>query len=300
MQREEIEAGAAKRAHTRYAHLVVCALMERKPYLAIMVYEKAKLLPSTATADSLDARGYLLSKLLTDGSEQVVCFRGERAHILKPLRADEERRVRAFQAAVAHDAPVPHVTPFELVDTESGKHFLLMPKFALSLDTRPYLSEAGVTMVWEHMRTALEGLHAKGFVHADVKPSNICLNELGTQAVLVDLGSVARVGERTPSTPAYVPHGLRAPGDVRASMALDWWMLAMTLAEKACGTKGLRMGGGASMVELRAHLAAYLDAAVWAALEPRLVALLRCGHQRGSVLCCSAGCAAATLSMVLI
>lgn len=51
-------------------------------------------------------------------------------------------------------------------------------------------------------------------------------------------------------------------------------MLAMTLAEKACGSgQGLEVGGTshATKNELRTHLASHLSPAVWAALEPKLV-----------------------------
>lgn len=190
--------------------------------------------------------------------------------MLLQLDYDEAVRARIFHDALAGEH-VPHVTPYELIETAKGKNYMIMPKFATTLEPLPFLSSDGVAMLWAHVQEALEGLHARGFAHADVKPAKICLTEDGGSVFLIDLGSMARMGERTSSTAPYVP--LDVPRG-RASAALDWWMLAMTLAEKACGSgQGLEVGGTshATMNELRTHLASHLSPAVWAALEPKLV-----------------------------
>ena len=277
MRATDIAPEVVECANLRYSGAIVNAIMQHKPELAMEAYKLASMLPSTATVAELHAEGYMFSErpqVPDEDSVLTLCYRDERVYLIKPLRVDEAARAHTFQAAVA-GAPVPHVTPFELVDTARGKHFMILPKYALTLEPLPYLSPAGVTMLWTHMAAALEGLHGRGFVHADVKPSNICLNAAGsgTTAILIDLGSVVRVGTATPSTPTYVPHDLRAPGNNRGSVALDWWMLAVTLADKACGRDhGLLIPvGGVSMAEVRSHLAAHLDPAVWAALAPRLV-----------------------------
>jgi hypothetical protein len=274
-----IEASALLRARMKYAHLVTLALMERNPAVARVAYELGERLPSTTTVAALQAAGYQLDGLLCEGSALVVCYKDESLYLLKSLRDDEARRVRAFHEARSSSGggsisppPIPHITPYELLDSGGGrKHFMIMPKFCTALEPLAHLSVGGVTMVWEHMRQALEGLHAVGFAHADVKPANICLREGGLSAVLVDLGSVARLGEPTSSTTAYVPRDM---GRGRARTSLDWWMLAMTLAEKGCGPDhGLAIGSGnvvASRAELRTHLAAHLAPDVWAALEPKL------------------------------
>ena len=273
MPAAHVEKAVALRAQVKYGHLVELAILQREPALALEAYELAKRLPSTTTMDALDIeRGYKFNGLLYEGSELVVCYKGVQAHLLKGLREDEAARARSVREAFA-GGPVPHVTPFELWDTAGGKHFMLMPKFATALEPIPFLDLADVTMVWEHLRQALEALHGKGFAHSDVKPANICFTADGKSTVLIDLGSTARLGERTSSTPAYVPRDV-ARG--RASTALDWWMLATTLAEKACGrAHKLAMGGAreASKAEVRAHLAAHLDPAVWAAMAPKLEGL---------------------------
>ena len=53
---------------------------------------------------------------------------------------------------------MPHVTPFELVESAGGKHLMIMPKFATALEPLPYLSPAGVMKMWAQLQEALERL----------------------------------------------------------------------------------------------------------------------------------------------
>ena len=54
-----------------------------------------------------------------------------------------------------------------------------------------------------------------------------------------NFGRRCHFGERSSSTPAYIPHDF---GDTHACPELDWWMLAVTFAEKGCLEHGLRIG----------------------------------------------------------
>ena len=216
------------RARIKYGYLVTQAIMERRPTLAVEAYELGKRLPSTTTVNELQVEGYKLNGMMYEGSELVICYKGEQVHLLKSLRDDEARRAQVFRDA-CEGRMIPHVTPFELVTSASGKHLMIMPKFATTLEPLPHLSPGGVAIMWSHVCEALESLHVMGFAHADIKPGNICVSEDGLTFVLIDLGSVARFGDRTSSTSAYVPRDM-ARG--RASRQIDWWMLAMTLAEK--------------------------------------------------------------------
>ena len=125
----------------------------------------------------------------------------------------------------------------------------------------------GIAMLWEHLSAALTGLHELGFAHGDVKPANVCVDGNGN-FFLIDLDSAARFGSATQTTTEYLPideRGVR----VLASARADWWALAMTFAEKACGAASLPLGRGARVwtaSEVRAHLEAYLPSGVWMAL----------------------------------
>ena len=121
------------------------------------------------------------------------------------------------------------------------------------------------------MRTltvALRYLHRLNLAHGDMKPSNIGVSH-SLDFVMIDLGSVSKFGDRTSSTPAYIPRDKHTP-DLRSSADLDWWMLSVTMAEKCCGEHGLDIGTGAStqpLHEIRGHLQKYLPAAVWNRLK---------------------------------
>ena len=147
---------------------------------------------------------------------------------------------------------------------------MLMPRYGASLEHLPALSGESTRVLWDSIGGALRGLHALGFAHMDVKPANICL--AGAQGfVLVDLGSVAPFGDSTATTAPYVAADF--PGAMRCSSArADWWQLAMTLAEKACGEHCLDVGMHAppTMAKLSIRLCEHLPAALWRELEPML------------------------------
>ena len=65
----------------------------------------------------------------------------------------------------------------------------------------------------------------------DVKPSNICIDQEGN-FILVDLGSAVEFGISTQSTEAYIPYELNSR---KGSAQMDWWMLAATITDRACG-----------------------------------------------------------------
>ena len=261
------------RASQRYGAQLVVALNDDDPEIAKDAYLRAKALPSFTTQARLEGLGLKLTVPLETGSALTVCYRRMRAFVLKPLDAKEAARIGRLQAAM-EGRPVPGVTEFELFESPhagSDKHFMTMPKYDSTLEPVQPLEPEDAMRFWLQMRGALQGLHALGFAHNDVKPANICV-VAGVDFVLVDLASCARFGERSASTPAYVPRDLE---ERAAAPVVDWWMLAMTLAEACCGESGMQVGAGArsaSKEELRDHLMGRLvRKAIWDELSPFII-----------------------------
>ena len=73
---------------------------------------------------------------------------------------------------------------------------LLRSKFSAEENDEPVTPPSTATIdCWIHdLGQAIDHLHALGFAHNDVNPSNIMLDEEG-RAVLIDLGSCVRLGE---------------------------------------------------------------------------------------------------------
>lgn len=96
---------------------------------------------------------------------------------------------------------------------------------------------AELQAVVQQLSAALIGLHRAGFVHRDVKPANIMIQQgTPTDVILVDFGIAGPVdGRHWPGdpNPAYQPpewSNLRQVGT-----ATDWWGLGMTVLELAAG-----------------------------------------------------------------
>jgi len=164
--------------------------------------------------------------------------------------AAHEAAVWSALAGAAADAP-PHLAgPVELVHFEHGggvelRHGararpasgVLLPVFCCTLEEVPHelferphlLAQLGTQLV-----AALAHMHAAGYVHADVKGSNVFLDAAGA-AFLGDFGATVREGdplrEYSPShMPEEATHGAL---ELAATPALDSWLLLVTLLSKA-------------------------------------------------------------------
>ena len=260
------QASVVRRAFTRYGAAIVAALAAGgRVEAALDTYRRAESLPSLTTAAEFHLHGVDVDGPLYEGSPVTRCFRSRSEFVLKPLDEAEYRRATALCDALAGNH-LPGLTHFELVTSAAGKRFMLMPLAGAALEVLPHLSAEDVLVLWQCTRDALRGLHARGFAHMDVKPANICLS--ARLFVLIDLGSVARFDEPTSTTLPYVPRDF--PGKMRCSSALaDWWLLAMTFAEKATG---LAVGEvkPPTMAELADRLLGGLPRGVWDELRAEL------------------------------
>lgn len=186
--------------------------------LAEDVFAFASGLPSTATCGLMVADGYHSLQGMNCFQVQTccyICYKDCLEYLLKPLTPAEAARAKEFDAALsASDLPQhPGIVSFELrwdshrrssEDPEKSKCFMLMPFLHATLELMPPLTDAHSHRFWADISAALAYLHALGFAHCDVKPANICVRT-PVSFVLIDLGSVARFGDETKSTTAYVP-----------------------------------------------------------------------------------------------
>ncbi len=160
--------------------------------------------------------------------------------------------------------------------------FLEGPSLRKLLKTRPKgrLSVADALRTAIHLGSALAHLHARGYLHLDLKPGNVIVTR--RRPVLFDLGSARRAnGRKLPSpqgTDAYM-----SPEQCRAkvpSPASDVYGLGVTLFEMLTGARPFPEGDKAepfpqlhqAPAPLRAHLptaSAELAALVAACLAPR-------------------------------
>ena len=94
------------------------------------------------------------------------------------------------------------------------KEILLSMEFfeGKSLEDSPSLSLIDVLLVFRMVASGLEAMHKSGFVHCDIKPNNILIDNSGSIKI-IDLGQSCKIGttkQRIQGTPDYI-----APEQVR-------------------------------------------------------------------------------------
>ena len=224
------------RMRTRFGNMVIQAVNEQSPTVALEAYNNTLNLPQTETMQQLLIEGYQMDGAWNSCENITICFHGSVPCLLKYLRPTEAERATKFKDSVG-DYLHPHFTSFVL-KTATEKVYMIMPLYVSSLELISILSiESGVTLM-DHMLSAIDFIHSKGFNHMDIKPSNICVNERGNY-ILVDLGSIVLKKEYSESTTVYVPPDFqpRKPSNPTsnryiADNLIDFWMLGMTIVEK--------------------------------------------------------------------
>lgn len=233
------------RMRKRFGYLVIQAVSEQNSKLAINTYEQALALPQTVTEQEIVASGYKLNGSLLGNDNLIICYHGTITHLLKVLTLKEYERGKKY-LEVLDGSSNQYVTTFELHEFH-GKRFMIMPMYVSVLETVPgSLTKESCMKLWSELSRGLSFIHFFGFVHMDVKPSNICLRDNG-DSVLIDLGSVVPFGVKSECTHVYLPgdmiHKNWQDNTYVADLSMDWWMLSVVIAEKFFG---LDIGGSTS------------------------------------------------------
>ena len=108
----------------------------------------------------------------------------------------------------------------------------------VSLERRLPQSLTQLVEVFIHAADALHSLHALGYVHCDLKPNNILVDNAAKAVKVIDLGQAAKVGtakSRIQGTPDYI-----APEQVKClpvTVQTDVFNFGATMYWSLCGRK---------------------------------------------------------------
>jgi serine/threonine protein kinase len=227
-------------------------------------------MPNTQTLQNLnDVMGYVLDGTLFAGHGAIlICFKDAIPNVMKICTEVEYDRALKLKTAAASSNPCKFIIGFDLYQM-NNKYFMFMPLHPVTLESLRVLKGDEIFRFYQHMSSALDFLHALGFAHMDVKPSNILISSTG-DFILADLGSVALFGTKSQSTRSYLPREMWINGlPPKAHRSVDWWMLAMTMYKKVVGKE---IGGTSEPFQqaVKSALAGELPEKIWADLVCKL------------------------------
>jgi serine/threonine protein kinase len=244
---------------------MVLAILEQDSKAALDVYDKTCNLPATATDAALSVDGYRMNGPLFPGSPLILCYRGLKVFVLKSLSEDEHENAVAFHDLLS-SRKHPNIVEYTLY-ARLSKHYMIMALLLTTLEPISFLHVDEISQLWREISSALDFLHEHDFVFMDVKPSNICVHN--ETFVLIDLGSIVKLNGKASCTPAYIPSDFPAG---KANVLYDWWMLAMTMAEKVDCEENSKLLGPIkrTTAELMAFLRRHVEATVYKELAAKL------------------------------
>jgi serine/threonine-protein kinase len=173
--------------------------------------------------------------------------RSGRTFVVKRPRLGERPSGRAAQAISREAEVLSAVRAPGIVALEAAGELAGLPYVAVELlrgiPLDALLAHAGAlpagaaAAVALDLARALSALHAAGWVHGDLAPSNVIVSDEG-EATLIDFGLAARIGERhaeIAGKPGYVaPEAVRAVPAVPAEDVYGW---GVVVAECALGKR---------------------------------------------------------------
>jgi serine/threonine protein kinase len=201
--------------------------------------------PDVVPAGAEVLPGYRVEGLLARGGRvdtyDVTSLDRDCRAVVKVLRRDRLGEVHVRSAVLTEGMLLTTLAHPHLV---RGYELIAAPRPAVVLETLPgatlsaivddgLLGVADAALLGRQLASVLGYLHRQGWVHLDVKPDNVVVQE--GRVVLIDLGLASRPGriERGMGTDGYAAPEQDAGGTVSA--ATDVWGLAATLVECCTG-----------------------------------------------------------------
>ncbi len=213
---------------------------------------------------------------------------GPASYAVKMLRSpwDEDPRgleILAREVRVGRRAASPHLVPILAANLDEAPYFVVMPYLAgcsldaaVSAEQRPAVPVA--LWIARQVAEALDALNSVGWMHADVKPSNIRVSPAG-HATLVDLGSAQRPdeGRSLADRPLVGTLAYMAPemlvSSLQADIRSDIYSLGVTLYQLLTGRLPFPTGDAQRLIrDHRQELPT--DLRLWAPQMPTHVARL--------------------------
>lgn len=205
-----------------------------------------------------------------------------RTFVIKRPLVGERSSGRAAQSIARESEVLQSVKAPEIIALEAAGELASLPYLAVEhvrglpldhiLTREGALPEAAARAVAGDIAAALAALHKAGWVHGDIAPSNVLVDDTG-EARLIDFGLAAKVGQKhaeIAGKPGYIaPEAVRS---VEAGPAEDIYALGVVAAECLLGRRLFRES---SLAEAGARGDAPAEAADLEALAPGLAAALK-------------------------
>ncbi|MBX3415745.1 MAG: serine/threonine protein kinase [Pirellulales bacterium] len=172
---------------------------------------------------------------------------GYAVKLLEPRFEQDARAIAEIEreAHVGRQVTHPHLVPILAARVSRAPYYVVMPWLVgstlaelLAGDIRPGV--AATLWIARQVAEALDALHAKGWMHADIKPSNIFLSAQG-HVTLLDLGFARHRDEQTSAldrcvtgTPEYMAPEM-VTSTLRPDIRSDLYSLGVTLYKLLSG-----------------------------------------------------------------
>lgn len=173
---------------------------------------------------------------------------------LKHVEKDDEKSVRFLEQAeqeylVASKVASSHVRSVDriikkkvsLLGAVSELYLVMEHVDGSSCERHPPQKFEDALYIFEQVAEGLAAMHAKGFVHADMKPNNVIVDDK-QQAKIIDLGQSCKIGtvkQRIQGTPDYIApeqvhrRAITPKTDVYNLGASLYWILTQTFIPTA-------------------------------------------------------------------